>query len=172
MYRGCSVKISNSQFLAIRDSNIVEFDSSLAGPLSTAGWRPAGTWPDLATGRTWHGCAATGGRVVVAGGQDGEYNRLKTTEVLDLSSRTVTAGPEMLEARSSLQLAVLPAPGGAGGRVLALGGYRDGGNYLASVEEWLPGPGGTSTWRRLDPLQERRYAFGAVALPARLVCPA
>ena len=171
-YGGCAVQISDTKFLAIRDSNIYEFDSSLSGPLSTAGWRPAGTWPDLATGRIYHGCAATGGWVVVAGGKDGGRNLLKTTEVLDLASRTVTAGPEMLEARWRLQLAVLPAPGGAGGRVLALGGWDGGDNALASVEEWLPGPGGTSTWRRLEPLEERRSYFGAVALPARLVCPA
>ena len=107
---------------------------------------------------------------MVAGGR-----YLKTTEVIDLSSRTVTAGPEMLEARDNLQLAVLPAPGGAGGRVLALGGRQPGRtdvHVLATVEQWVPGPGGTSTWRLLDPLEERRSSFGAVALPARLVCPA
>jgi hypothetical protein len=171
MYDGCAVMISATQLLAISDGNIREFDTSVSGPLSTAGWRPPGTWPDLATARRWPGCAATGGRVVVAGGRDDGFNNLKSTEVINISTHRVTAGPELLEARYRLQLAVLPAPGGAGARVLAIGG-RDGGKYLARVEEWLPGPGGTSTWRQVAPLQEARSSFGAVALPAGLVCPA
>jgi hypothetical protein len=167
---GCAVKISEMKFLAIRDSNIVEFDRSVAGPLSTAGWRPAGTWPDLATGRRYHGCAATGGRVVVAGGWDGQFNELKTTEMIEISSRTVTAGPEMLEARSLLQLAVLQAPGGPGTRVLALGGH-DGDKELDTVEELVIGAARTSAWRQLASLEERRSYFGAVALPVGLACP-
>jgi hypothetical protein len=176
MYAGCSVRISDSQLLAINKGKIAEFDMSVAGPLSTAGWRPAGTGPDLATRRSYHGCAATGGRVVVAGGGYGDGTGLKTTEVIDNTTHRVTAGPEMLDARGNLQLAVLPAPGGAGARVLALGGKDSAkdfwdGQILGSVEEWLPGPGGTSTWRHLAPLQSRAFDIGAVAISAGLVCP-
>jgi hypothetical protein len=169
MYSGCAVKISELQFLAISDKNIVEFDTSVAGPLNTAGWRPAGTWPDLLTGRNYHSCAATAGLVVVAGGSGGGY--LKTTEIINLSTRTVTLGPKMLEARSYFQLAVLPAPGGA--RVVALGGRARATSHqrLDTVEEWVPGPGGASVWRQLAPLEEGRSDYGAVVLPADLVCP-
>jgi hypothetical protein len=193
MYYGCAVMISATQLLAIHGSNIMEFDTSVAGPLSTAGWRPASTWPDLTTAKTWHACAATGGRVVLAGGRDDEGNRLKSTEVIDISTHRVTAGPELLKARRRLQLAVLPAPDGEGARVLAIGGYdarpragpvvlpgaeglaiggRDDDKRLDRVEEWLPGPGGNSTWRQLTALQEARSDFGAVSLPKGLVCQA
>ena len=97
---GCSVRISDTQFLAIHASNIVEFDTSLAGPLSTAGWRPAGTWPDLATGRRFHGCAATGGRVVVAGNPGGMASWRHNLTAIDLVYRGIpSAGVEWIEAR-------------------------------------------------------------------------
>lgn len=188
---GCAVKISSSQFLAIIDINIWEFDTKIAGSdgIGSEGWRPAGTWPDLRTRRMSPSCAATAGLVVVAGG----WSALpKSTDIIDLSSRTVTPGPEMLEVRGFFQLAALPAPGGAGGRVLAFGGivaYGRGidGNTVETVEEWQPGAattwrerhlaGAGGAWRTVARLQGApwssggRVGLGAVALPKELVCP-
>ena len=134
------------------------------GAQSEASWQPAGTWPDLGMARTGHGCAVTGGLVVVAGGYSGG-SRIKTTEIIDIGARTITFGPEMKNARNSFQLAVLPAPGGD--RLLALGGV---GSKVrgAEVEELVPGPGGS--WQEVTGLQERRADYGAVVVPVELVC--
>ena len=49
---------------------------------------------------------------------------------------------------------------------LALGGY-DGGNHLKSVEKWNPE---TETWSKEEAqLEEKRNAFGLVAVPKNLV---
>ncbi len=48
-YGPCAAQISPTSFLLLYGKTILEFDSSLDGPRSSAGWRPAGTWPDLLT---------------------------------------------------------------------------------------------------------------------------
>jgi hypothetical protein len=183
-YDGCAVKISKTRFLVIHGTDIREFDMRQAGPqgISTEGWRPAHTWGRLTTWRKAHGCVAIEGRVVVAGGitTGGSHQPvLKSIELLDVSSGTVTPGPEMLQARWAFQLVVLPGRGG--GRVLALGGWdgrpgwdgEDDHMWLDTVEELGPGPDGTFTWRPAAPLLGgTRTHFGALALPAELVCPA
>jgi hypothetical protein len=167
MHYGCAVSISESKLLIIRDSKVREFDTSVAGPLSAEGWRPAGTWPDLATARFSSGCVAIEGLVVVVGGwADGA---LKTTEIINIATKTVSFGPELKQARAFFHLAVLPVPGGQRDRVLALGGYYYDGfhNHLDSVEEWLPG---TSTWQAVTGLQEARNDYGVALISEALVC--
>jgi hypothetical protein len=168
---GCAVSISEWQLIIIRDNHVREFDTRVAGPLSALGWRPAGTWPDLLSARSSQACAATQGLVVVAGGYGGGRH-LKTTEVINVVSKSITAGPELQQARRYFQLVVLPAAAG-GERLLALGGryFAGGWRDLATVEEWLPGPGGTSAWRHVTPLSGRKAFFGAMVVPEALVCP-
>jgi hypothetical protein len=168
MYRGCAVSISEWQLLIIDGTNVHEFDSSVAGVLSTEGWRPGGRWPDLVTGRTSFGCAVSQGLVVVAGGGTGGFDYLRTTEIINIATRTISFGPEMQHARINFHLAVLPAPGGETDRVLVLGGtyYDNGYKYLGTVEELvMPGPGGSATWAPTTELQEGRALFGAVGVP-------
>merc|ERR1719296_300913 len=69
----CATQISPTSFLLIYGKTILEFDSSVAGPTSTAGWRPAGTWPDLLTDRIGLRCAVVGRTLIIAGGYSGTH---------------------------------------------------------------------------------------------------
>jgi hypothetical protein len=172
-YGGCAVSISEKQLIILRDSHVREFDTRVAGPLSALGWRPADTWPDLLTPRSGQACAAIQGLVVVAGGY-GAGRYLKTTEIINVASRSITYGPELQQARQYFQLVALPAAAGGGReRVLALGGryFQNGWQDLDTVEEWEPGLGGSSAWRQVTPLKAKKAFFGAMVVPEALVCP-
>merc|ERR1719319_2226463 len=153
----CAAQISPTSFLLMYGKTILEFDSSVAGPTSTAGWRPAGTWPDLLTDRTRLGCAVVGRTLIIAGSNSGGAHR--TTETLDLDSRTIAFGPSMAGRRSNFHLVTLPGP-----RLLAMGGH-DGDNPLASVEELVDG-----AWVEAASLEGERWSYSAVAVPEGLVC--
>jgi len=164
----CATQISPTSFLILYGKTILEFDSSVAGPTSTAGWRPAGTWPRLLTNRReWPGCAVVGRTLIIAGGRDGyrsggTYHR--TTETLDLDSRTISFGPSMASPRYGFHLVAVPGP-----RLLAMGGSAGGGpgggRPRASVEELVDG-----AWVEAASLEARRESYGAVAVPEGLVC--
>jgi len=70
MYYGpCAVAISRTSFLAIFEREIREFDTSIAGPTSSQGWREEGWWPKMETSRIyWPGCAKLGDKIIIAGG--------------------------------------------------------------------------------------------------------
>ena len=52
----CAVAISGTSFLAIHGREIREFDTSVAGPTSSQGWREEGWWPKMETSRYgWSG---------------------------------------------------------------------------------------------------------------------
>merc|ERR1719509_304038 len=146
----CATQISPTSFLILYGKTILEFDSSVAGPTSTAGWRPAGTWPRLLTNRReWPGCAVVGRTLIIAGGRDGyrsggTYHR--TTETLDLDSRTISFGPSMASPRYGFHLVAVPGP-------------------RVSVEELVDG-----AWVEAASLEARRSGYGAVAVPEGLVC--
>ncbi len=159
-YGPCAAQISPTSFLLLYGKTILEFDSSVAGPTSDAGWRPAGTWPDLLTYRVWWpGCAVVGRTLYIAGGSSGGSN-LQTTETLDLDTRTISYGPSMASPRYRSHLVTLPGP-----RLLAIGGVHDDGNILASVEELEEG-----AWVEAAALEGGRGGYGAVAVPEGLVC--
>ena len=160
----CAARISPTSLLLLYSKTILEFDSSVGGPTSQAGWRPAGTWPDLLTDRVWWpGCAVVGRTLYIAGGRGDDWNTLRTTETLDLDTRTISSGPSMARARGWFHLVTLPGP-----RLLAIGGVIYDGNsftYLASVEELVEG-----AWVETAPLEAGVKAYGAVAVPEGLVC--
>ena len=152
----CATQISPTSFLILYGKTILEFDSSVAGPTSTAGWRPAGTWPDLLTDRIGLRCAVVGRTLIIAGGYSGTH---RTTEVLNLDSRTIAFGPSMASPRKGFHLVTLPGP-----RLLAMGG-TDVSTTLASVEELVDG-----AWVEAASLEAGRSNYGAVAVPEGLVC--
>jgi len=162
----CVVTITPTKFLAIYGDHILEFDAAIAGPTSMDGWRYAGR---LKTSRKrWPGCAKIGQKVIVAGGyNNGEV--LRSTEVLDLDSRQITAGEDMASPRHWFHLATIRRGGEE--KVFAVNGWA-GSTFVNTVEELVEEEEST-TWATADSfLGERRGVFGALALPEEFLCPA
>merc|ERR550517_403895 len=91
----CAVSITPTSFLAIHGTDIREFNTAIAGPTSSEGWREAGHWPELKTSRiNQPGCAKIGQKVIIAGGYNEEplYRELKSTDILDLMDRRISSG--------------------------------------------------------------------------------
>ena len=111
----------------------------------------------------WPGCAKLGDKVIIAGGSA----VLQTTEILDLTSRTISKGGNLVTPRSSFHMITINNNGDS--TTLALGGRDDDDNRLKSIEKWNPE---TETWSEVeDQLEEKRSTFGLVAAPKNLVCP-
>ena len=92
----CALTITATSFLVVHGTDIREFDAAIAGPRSNEGWREAGRWPTLMSRRiSQPGCTKIGRQVIIAGGYDGGI--LSSTEVLDLESRQVVPGGEMIQ---------------------------------------------------------------------------
>ena len=178
MYSPCAVSITPTSFLTIYATNIREFDTAIAGPTSSKGWREAGHWPELKTLRTQHpGCAKIGQKVIIAGGFNdgaGFHNdgaSLSSTEVLNLIDRRISSGGEMASPRNWFHLATIISEGEE--KMFALAGYYEPGSryfkhFFNTVEEWVET---SSTWKTAYDLVERRRSFGAVAVPKHLICP-
>jgi len=163
----CVVTITPTTFLTIYDNLIHEFDAANAGPTSIDGWKEAGRWPSLKTSRSsWPGCAKLGQKVIIAGGFNSR-GVLRSTEVLDLDSREITAGGDMATPRTWFHLATLRRGGQE--KVLAVGGEDASDNELNSVEEWVEE---SSTWKAADNIAQKRRFFGVVEVPRTLVCTA
>jgi hypothetical protein len=84
-------------------------------------WRPG---PDLAVARVKHGAAALpDGRVLVVGGSSSDEGNdlLRSTEIVDVASGAVVAGPDLSEGQYKLDGAVVSLPDG---RVVVAGGTR------------------------------------------------
>ena len=61
---GCVLSISDNKFLMISGRNLREFDTSIGGPTSNAGWLPENTFPKLQDERHGsYGCARLGNKV-------------------------------------------------------------------------------------------------------------
>ena len=163
MHRPCVVAITLTSFLAIFGTDIREFDTAIAGPTSSEGWRDIGHWPALKPRRVSHpGCAKIGQKVVIAGGWN--TGELSSTKVLDLVNRQISSEGEMASPRRWFHLATIISGGEE--KIFALAGYNNG-NILNTVEEWVEA---SSTWKATNNLIERRYYFGAVAVPRQLIC--
>merc|ERR550517_2404841 len=159
----CAVSITSTSFLAIDGTDIREFDTAIAGPTSSEGWREAGRWPELKTSRIDRpGCAKIGQKVIIAGG----HNRkdLSSTEVLDLVDRRISSGGEMASPRRRFHLATIISGGEE--KMFAFAG-SDGATILNEVEEWVET---SSTWKAADNLVGSRRSFGAVAVPRHIIC--
>ena len=159
--------ISGTSFLAIYGREIREFDTSVAGPTSSQGWREEGWWPKMETSRSyWPGCAKLGDKIIIAGGRDGSTTH-QTTEILDLTSRTISKGGNLVTPRKRFHMITMDNNGDS--TTLALGGRDDDGNVLRSIEKWNPE---TETWSEVEEqLEEKRGYSGLVAVPKNLVCP-
>ena len=105
-----------------------------------------------------------GKKVIIAGGSNGDT--LQTTEILDLTSRTISKGENLVTPRRWFHMITIDNNGDS--TMLALGGYKDDDNSLKSIEKWNPE---TETWSEVeDQLEEKRLYFGMVAASKNLVC--
>jgi len=105
-----------------------------------------------------------GDKVIIAGGYYFSTTH-QTTEILDLTSRTISKGGNLVTPRRLFHMITFDNDGDS--TMLALGGY-DGDNGLKSIEKWNPE---TETWSEVeDQLEEKRSWFGLVAAPKSLVC--
>ena len=118
---------------------------------------------------SWPGCVKLGDKIIIAGGSvpgDSETS-LQTTEILDLTSRTISKGGNLVTPRRNFHMITIDNNGDS--TTLALGGYDDDDNRLKSIEKWNPE---TETWSEVEEqLEEKRSSFGLVALPKSRVCP-
>ena len=94
---------SSTSSLTVFKKNIHEFGASIAGPTSDEGWRESTWWPTLKTSRWGQpGCARIGSKVIITGGSNGR--KLRSTEILDLASRTLSIGGDMAWPRIHFKL--------------------------------------------------------------------
>ena len=167
----CTAPITPSSFLTIHKNKIFEFDTSIAGPTSNEGWQE---WQGLKTrSSSYTTCAKIGNKVIIAGGY---HNResLRSTEILDITTRTLSSAGEMASTRLSHALVAIRSSGQR--KLFALGGLGHIGNFTPgqsatlfdTVEEWVEE---TSTWKEAESLSRAMRFFGAVALPKESVCP-
>ena len=113
----------------------------------------------------WPGCAKLGNKIIIAGGRDYSSTTLQTTEILDLTSRTISKGGNLVTPRCYFHMITFDNNGDS--TMLALGGYDDNSNALKSIEKWNPE---TETWSEVeDQLEEKRAHFGLAAAPKSLV---
>ena len=68
------------------------------------------------------GCAVSGGKLIIAGGKTPHGVSLKNTEVIDLHSKSINYGGNMVEARDSFSIVTLHT-----GRTFAIGGSHQSG---------------------------------------------
>ena len=164
--------------MVVYGRDVHEFDSSVAGPSSALGWRPGDVWPRLMVER-WQrrfrhstGCAVIGEKAVIAGGRNPANDaNIAAVEILDLKTKTVTRGQDMLQARTQFPLVTVGA--GDNKRLLALGGWGldaevGTSQSLNSVEEWNPETGAWSL--HPDILEQRREDSEGVAVLPEQVC--
>ena len=138
----------------------------ITDPTSNSGWQSATKWPQLQTRRGANpGCSKIENHVVIAGGGWSEYHR--STEVLDLSTKSLVYAGDLSSPRGLFHLATITRNGQQ--LLLAFGGYGTGLPTLNSVEQFHPS---NNTWT-LAPttMVEARRQFGAVVLSSGMVCP-
>ena len=163
----CALAISATSFLVFHVNEIREFDASIAGPTSSQGWAEEDKWPKLERSRFGPGCAKVGeDKVVIAGGYDHPTTH-RSTEILDLTSRTISKGGKMATPRFYFHIVTFNNNDNF--TTLALGGYNYNDNELNRVEEWRPE---TESWSKVETkLKVKRRSFGLVAAPKSLICP-
>ena len=165
----CAAPISAHSFLIVYATDVYEFDSSVAGPTSQDGWQAKETWPQLQEHRkNWPGCGVVNGKFVIAGGlgDDDHFKARKTTEIIDLRSKTIEFAGEMSKTRMEFHL--LPINGVL--FALAGNGYVPENNahtYIMEVEEFVEE---SRTWKPATSLPSGRNNHGGVALNKELVC--
>ena len=86
---------------------------------------------------------------------------MKSTEIIDLATKTISFGGEMEKKRWHFHLLSIY------GNLFALGGYNKDERYLADVEEFVEE---TGTWKPAKSLDGKRGGYGGVAVTKDLVC--
>merc|ERR1719222_209347 len=166
MDRPCVVSISQLSFLIIHGNTILEYQVDTSNPTSSSGWQSG--YPQLQTSRGKQpGCSKIGDQVVIAGGFD-SLGIHRSTEVLNLSTRTIAYAGDMNSPRIYFHMATITMNGQQ--TLLALGGWLGGSNSgLISVEHFNTT---TNTWTFASTgMVEARWQFEAVALPREILCP-
>ena len=174
LYNGCAAGLSAQAFVVLGGfyslTSVRQYDA-------THGWSE--DWPELTTGRYAHGCAAYGRvnntdyqfqKIIVAGGSiyDIGKSSLASMEILDITSKTLVAGPEMVTARSYFHLVLVERAGVEA--LLALGGETGSSTYLNTVEEYLVEQGEWVEREGMgEGMREMRGHYGASAVAASLI---
>ena len=165
----CAVAISQTSFISVFNREIIEFDTSVAGPFSEVGWRDSSIFSKLKWARGLPACARLDSKVIIAGGawsndRDTEETPTiyRSTEILNPVSKTLIIGGDMNQPRVFFHILNL------NNKLLAIGGF--GSNSTTSMEEWDPS---TSTWSMLNyRFSEHKVHYGALVVSKDLVCPA
>ena len=167
MTHPCGVRISDLSFLTIHGKDILEYQVNISNPTSNSGWQSASKFPQLLTRRTFQpGCSKIGDQVVIGGGFNFQSEWLRSTEVLNLSTRTITYAGNLNSARAYFHMATLTINGQQ--TLLAFGGQPEPSN-LNSVEQFHTH---NNTWTLASTTMEKaRSEYGAVVVPRELVCP-
>ena len=162
----CAVKISNQNFLIVSSSYIREYEVDITDPTSSSGWQSATKWPQLQTSRIQNpGCSKIDNHVVFAGGWSSGF--LQSTEVLDLTTKSLVNAGDLNTPRSYFHMATIRRDGQQ--LLLAFGGYTGPSSYLTSVEQFNPN---NNTWTLAPTTMVRvRRLFAAVVVPTKMVCP-
>ena len=161
----CAVKISNLTFLVIHGTEILEYQVDITNPTSNSGWQSSSKWPQMQTSRGHNpGCSKIENYIVIAGGYDsGQF--LRSTEVLNLSTRIIVAAGDLNTPRAYFHLATITRDGQQ--QIFAIGGFT-GSSNLNSVEKFNLS---NNTWTQAPTnLVEAKRMFGAVTLQRELIC--
>ena len=165
MDRPCGVRISQLSFLIIHGNDIREYQVDTSNPTSSSGWQSASKFPQLQTYRiNSPGCGKIGDQVVIAGGSDGSRD-LRSTEVLNLSTKTIGYAGFMNSRRRYFHMGTITMNGQQ--TLFAFGGYS-GSLYLNSIEQFDPI---SNTWiLALTSMEEARSVYAATVVPEELIC--
>ena len=170
--RGCAVPVSKNSFIYIHNGVIREYKINIANPTSNRGWMPANRWPAISS-RLAQGYARTGSYVLIAGGYKCNKKlskcnkRLSSTKIIDIATRKVRLGGNLVTPRAYHRLATVTTGGLT--KAFAFGGSRLFGNiYHSSVEEWDED---NLKWKPAGNLKEAKSRFAAVTVPLSAVCP-
>ena len=161
----CAIRITQLSFLVIHNHDIREYQVDIADPTSLLGWQSANKWPRLQSRRTRNpGCSVINNQVVIAGGWSG--SDLRTTEVVNISTRSISSSGDMTSPRAYLQMVTNTLAGSS--TVFAFGGWL-GGPTLDSVEMFHAS---NNSWT-LAPskMQQGRAMFGATVIERAILCP-
>ena len=132
---------------------------------TTSSWS---SWPSLAQKRRGHACIKTANLVIVAGGMVAMGDITRTTEVINLETKTLCLAGQMASPRYLFGIIEV----GFAGRsvVLTFGHY--GYNSPATKEDSLLQEFNptTSSWQPSPAVMDPKYHFSAVTVEASLVC--
>ena len=121
-------------------------------------------WPAIFDKRNWafQGCARIGSYVLIAGGWGNGVGGLSSTKIIDITTRQVRLGGNLITPRYNHHLATVTTGGLT--KTFAFGGY-DG---AATVEEWDED---NLKWKPAGNLKEAKSGFAATTVPLSVVCP-